>query len=109
MNTEHTAENWTAFQNPEDEGSNYWRIRMQDGLKDSLHGYCGKERACLIAAAPDLLEALNDMLSILDDAGTEDEETWQPGQRWIFTEDKISAKNRITSARAARAKAEGKA
>ena len=65
--------------------------------------------ARLIAAAPDLLAALNDMLSILDDAGTEDEETWQPGQRWIFTEDKISAKNRITSARAAVAKAEGKA
>ena len=68
-----------------------------------------KEIADLLCAAPDLLAALNDMLSILDDAGAEDEETWQPGQRWIFTEDKISAKNRITSARAAIAKAEGKA
>ena len=54
---------WRAFQRPEEKGSNYWRIQMEQGLLDSLHGYCGEERARLAAAAPDLLEALKDILS----------------------------------------------
>lgn len=58
MNTEHTAETWTAYQNPEDIGTNLWYIRVAEGLGGSMRGYCGKPRADLIAAAPDLLEAL---------------------------------------------------
>jgi hypothetical protein len=53
----------------------------------------------------DLLEALEDALSLLNDAGREDGDTWQPGQSWIFAEDKIEAKNKIECIRAAIAKA----
>lgn len=63
MNTEHTAETWTAYQNPEDIGSNLWYIRVAEGPGGSMHGYCGKPKADLIAAAPDLLAALKDILS----------------------------------------------
>jgi hypothetical protein len=58
MNTEHTTETWTAYQNPEDIRSNLWHIRVSEGLEDSLLGYCGECRARLISAAPELLEAL---------------------------------------------------
>ena len=58
MNTEHTTETWTAYQNPEDIGSNFWHIRVAEGLGGSMRGYCGEKRARLIAAAPDLLAAL---------------------------------------------------
>lgn len=101
------TETWTALQNPEDIASNYWRIRFVNAPKGSLHGFCGERRARLAAAAPELLEALKDMIGLLNDAGREDEDQWQPGQSWIFTEDKIAAKNRIKAARAVIAKAEG--
>ena len=58
MNTEHTTETWTAYQNPEDIGSNFWHVRVAEGLGGSMRGYCGEKRAHLIAAAPDLLAAL---------------------------------------------------
>jgi hypothetical protein len=53
----------------------------------------------------ELREALEDALSLLNDAGREDGDTWQPGQSWIFAEDKIEAKNKIECIRAAIAKA----
>lgn len=93
MNTEHATETWTAFQNPEDEDSNYWRIRMQDGLKDSLHGYCGEKRARLAAAAPDLLAALKVMLFAFEELA----KVIKP----------LSSDPVIVSARAAVCKAEG--
>lgn len=55
-----------------------------------------------------LLESLKDAVALLDYAGQEDEETWQPGQPWIFREDKLSAKKRLESLREAIAKAEGR-
>ena len=87
------TEEWQAFQRPEDEGSNYWRIRMRDGLKDSLHGYCGEKRARLAAAAPDLLEALKVMLFAFEELA----KVIKP----------LSSDPVIVSARAAVCKAEG--
>lgn len=58
MTTKHTPGPWTAFQRPKEEGTNYWRITFTDRSSDSLVGYCGEANARLIAAAPELLEAL---------------------------------------------------
>ena len=77
MNTEHTTETWTAFQNPEDIGSNYWRIRVAGGLKDSLHGYCGERRARLAAAAPELLAALKKCARIIGSPADSPEALWR--------------------------------
>ena len=53
----------------------------------------------------ELLEALEESLSLLNDAGREHDDTWQPGQSWISVEDKIEAKNKIERIRAVIAKA----
>ena len=53
----------------------------------------------------ELLDALEESLSLLNDAGREHDDTWQPGQSWIFAEDKIEAKNKIERIREAIAKA----
>jgi hypothetical protein len=61
MSAKHTPGPWAAWQNKSESGSNYWRIRTAPekyGLQDNLGGYCGEANARLIAAAPDLLEAL---------------------------------------------------
>ena len=68
MNTEHATETWTAYQNPEDIRSNLWHIRVAEGLGGSMRGYCGERRARLVAAAPDLLEALKELRDWYKDA-----------------------------------------
>jgi hypothetical protein len=93
MNTEHTAETWTAYQNPEDIGSNLWHIRVAEGLGGSMRGYCGKPRADLIAAAPDLLAALKEIAAL----------------NWANAATNCAAYRAHNSAAAAIAKAEGKA
>lgn len=57
----HTKGPWKAWQRDSDKGTNYWAIRAAPdafGLQGNLRGYCGEANAHLIAAAPDLLEAL---------------------------------------------------
>lgn len=104
------TETWTAYQNPEDIGSNYWRIRVADGLKDSLHGYCGERRARLIAAAPDLLEALKALTSNphVDLGGLVYKVRDSEGEGWDGPQVKHWS-DAVQAARAAIAKAEGKA
>jgi len=71
------------------EGSNHAKIYLhglgrQDAVKggDSTQGYCGEANAKLIAAAPDLLEALAFMLSVFNETypdvadDEEDREAW---------------------------------
>lgn len=55
-----------------------------------------------------LLEALKDAEDLLNFAGDESETTWQPGQYWIFADDKRDAKRRLERIRGAIAKAEGR-
>lgn len=65
MNTEYTPGPWLAFQANSENGTNYWRIRTAPPWSgDTLRGYCGEANARLIAAAPDLLEALK--LSLIE-------------------------------------------
>lgn len=64
MDQEHTAETWTAFQESEDIGTNYWRIRFNSPHGGVIHGYCNKRRARLIAAAPDLLHTLKTIRAV---------------------------------------------
>ena len=63
----HTPGPWAAFQSKPDVGTNYWRIRTaspESGLLDTIGGYCGEANARLIEAAPDLLEALRNIVSV---------------------------------------------
>jgi len=64
----HTPGPW-SFAMPREDG-NYVKIYLHglgrpDKIKgeDSLAGYCGEANGRLIAAAPDLLEALDDLLA----------------------------------------------
>ena len=59
--SEHTPGPWRY----KADGGNYMRIfcHNDEGWGDNLCGYCGEANARLIAAAPDLLEALTALLS----------------------------------------------
>jgi hypothetical protein len=50
------------------DGGNYMLIfcSNDEGWGDNLRGYCGEANARLIAAAPDLLEALREALHLID-------------------------------------------
>jgi len=60
MNTKHTPGPW---RHEMCHGTNYARIFMFPDSSDSLAGYCGEDNARLVAAAPDLLEALQGLLT----------------------------------------------
>ncbi len=71
----HTPGPWKAWQRDADKGSNYWLIRTaseKTGLEDTLRGYCGEANARLIAAAPDLLEALEGLLECISETRGKD-------------------------------------
>lgn len=66
----HTPGPWLAYQANSEVGTNYWRIRTAPpGSGDTLRGYCGEANARLIAAAPDLLEALLGMVEMFELTG----------------------------------------
>lgn len=89
MSAQHTPGPWRFSTHPHD--GNYMRIHCSSDPHegDNLRGYCGEANARLIAAAPELLEAL---------------------ERLIASGDVRDAaeKGAITQARAAIAKATGK-
>lgn len=68
METKHTPGPWRYESTS---GSNYARIFLSadEGDGDNLRGYCGEANARLIAAAPELLAAIQAMMS----AGGKDE------------------------------------
>jgi hypothetical protein len=73
----HTPGPWVAFQRDKEKGTNYYRILLhnhpdQQGVygQDSLCGYCGEANARLIAAAPELLEALKEIAMETTEAWT---------------------------------------
>lgn len=78
MSAQHTPGPWKAWQNTSEVGTNYWRFRTASemyGLQDNLGGYCGEANARLIAAAPELLEALetlNLVIGLTPIAGNKD-------------------------------------
>ena len=110
----HTTGDWLAKRA---EGGGYieWYVGM-DGealaiasdIIDPETGQPSEANARLISAAPDLLEALNNLMWIVERAGVESTSTWEPFQSWTFRDDKVSAKEKIDFARAAIAKAEGR-
>ena len=94
-NAQHTPGPWLTWQQPNEEGTNYWRIRTSNerALGDTLHGYCGEANARLIAAAPELLETLETLVRCID-----------MGSR-IIADETIATQRYVDSARAAIAKA----
>lgn len=54
------ARAWKVWQNPSEEGSNYWRVRTSYDSHDTdnLCGYCGAEAARLIEAASEMFDLL---------------------------------------------------
>lgn len=83
----HAPGPWKAWQRDADKGSNYWLIRTANektGLDDTIRGYCGESNARLIAAAPELLEALKNILSLYEsDDGCRDLPEYKSGQSAI--------------------------
>ena len=66
----HTPGPWAVWQDKSESGSNYWRIRTAPekyGLQDNLGGYCGEANARLIAAAPEMLAALQAIARAVND------------------------------------------
>ena len=65
MTYKHATGPWMAFQAQSDIGSNYWRIigGTVPYRSFEMHGYCGAANARLLAAAPELLLALRQMVA----------------------------------------------
>ena len=71
----HTPGPWSAYQRPSEIGTNYFRILLHGFSdeqpkygQDSLAGYCGEANANLIAAAPDMLEALEFCMRVIGES-----------------------------------------
>ncbi len=64
--SKHTPGPWRFNCHPHD--GNYMRITCSNDLSegDNLRGYCGEANARLIAAAPDLLDALIGIAALYD-------------------------------------------
>lgn len=67
MNAQHTPGLWVARKDP-DGCRDDWVIGTHDGKIDGV-AVCGERDAALIAAAPDLLEALEQAVTSMQDSG----------------------------------------
>ena len=75
-------------------------MQRAEAIRCELVEQC-KLNGSLIAANLRMGEALEAANDLLNRAGREDGTTWEPGQNWIFWEDKTAAKNTMQSIRAA--------
>ena len=94
MNTTHTPSPWIVSHDPDGTSDDYC-IGVPDGKVDQI-AVCSKRDAALIAAAPDMYEALKDLLDDVCEREDVDSPSCNPGR-----------KSAVKWARAALSKARG--